>query len=48
MVTDYLEKAGLIDDLEALGFFLVGYGCTSCIGNSGPLPDPISAAVHLP
>ncbi|MEK7252160.1 MAG: aconitate hydratase AcnA [Actinomycetota bacterium] len=46
VVTDYLEKAGLIDDLEALGFFLVGYGCTSCIGNSGPLPDPISAAVH--
>ena len=46
VVTDYLEKAGLIDDLEALGFYLVGYGCTSCIGNSGPLPEPISAAVQ--
>ena len=46
VVTDYLEKAGLIDDLEALGFYLVGYGCTSCIGNSGPLPEPISVAVQ--
>ena len=38
MVTDYLEAAGLQDDLDALGFNLVGYGCTTCIGNSGPLP----------
>ncbi|MFU8877614.1 MAG: aconitate hydratase AcnA [Wenzhouxiangellaceae bacterium] len=46
VVTDYLEKAGLDDDLEALGFFTVGYGCTTCIGNSGPLPDPIDKAVR--
>lgn len=46
VVTDYLEKAGLQDDLDALGFNLVGYGCTTCIGNSGPLPDPIAAAVE--
>ncbi len=45
VVTEYLERAGLTDDLEALGFHLVGYGCTTCIGNSGPLPDEISAAV---
>src|SRR3546814_594281 len=45
VVTDYLEKAGLQDDLDALGFNLVGYGCTTCIGNSGPLPDPIANAV---
>jgi aconitate hydratase len=45
VVTDYLEKAGLQDDLNALGFDLVGYGCTTCIGNSGPLPDPIAAAI---
>ena len=45
VVTDYLEKAGLDDDLNALGFNLVGYGCTTCIGNSGPLPAPISATV---
>jgi len=45
VVTDYLEKAGLIDDLEALGFYTVGYGCTTCIGNSGPLPEPIEEAV---
>lgn len=45
VVTDYLEKAGLIPYLEALGFHLVGYGCTTCIGNSGPLPGPISEAV---
>ena len=45
VVTDYLERAGLQDDLDALGFNLVGYGCTTCIGNSGPLPPPISAAV---
>ena len=40
VVTDYLREAGLMDDLEALGFDLVGYGCTTCIGNSGPLPEP--------
>ncbi|MEZ5995900.1 MAG: aconitate hydratase AcnA [Hyphomonadaceae bacterium] len=45
VVTDYLAKAGLNDDLDALGFNLVGYGCTTCIGNSGPLPGPISTAV---
>ena len=45
VVTDYLREAGLMDDLEALGFDLVGYGCTTCIGNSGPLPDPIAKAV---
>ncbi|MDX1692041.1 MAG: aconitate hydratase AcnA, partial [Acidimicrobiia bacterium] len=46
VVTEYLESSGLMDDLEALGFYLVGYGCTTCIGNSGPLPDPISEAIH--
>ncbi len=46
VVTDYLAKAGLTEDLEKLGFFLVGYGCTTCIGNSGPLPGPISAAIE--
>ncbi len=46
VVTDYLEKAGLQDALDALGFNLVGYGCTTCIGNSGPLPEPISAAIN--
>ncbi len=46
VVTDYLEKAELQDDLDALGFNLVGYGCTTCIGNSGPLPDKIAAAVE--
>jgi aconitate hydratase len=45
VVTDYLEKAGLMDDLEALRFHTVGYGCTSCIGNSGPLPRHIAKAV---
>tara|TARA_R110002073_G_scaffold19336_12_gene70730 strand:- start:3267 stop:5948 length:2682 start_codon:yes stop_codon:yes gene_type:complete len=45
VVTDYLLKAGLQDDLDALGFNLVGYGCTTCIGNSGPLPAPISKAI---
>ncbi len=45
VVTDYLTKAGLVDDLEALGFYTVGYGCTTCIGNSGPLPEAIEAAV---
>ena len=46
VVSDYLAKAGLDKELEALGFHLVGYGCTSCIGNSGPLAEPISAAIH--
>ncbi|NCF52514.1 aconitate hydratase AcnA [Gammaproteobacteria bacterium] len=46
VVTDYLEKSGLIDDLDALGFFTVGYGCTTCIGNSGPLKPEIAAAVQ--
>ncbi|MCR9092265.1 MAG: aconitate hydratase AcnA, partial [Proteobacteria bacterium] len=45
VVTDYLKKAGLLDDLEALGFNVVGYGCTTCIGNSGPLPDPVGEAI---
>ncbi|MGY1729294.1 aconitate hydratase [Geodermatophilus sp. SYSU D01062] len=46
VVTDYYEKSGLTPYLEKLGFFLVGYGCTTCIGNSGPLPEPVSAAVN--
>ena len=46
VVTDYLKAAGLQDDLDALGFNLVGYGCTTCIGNSGPLQPPISDAIH--
>ncbi len=45
VVTDYLEKSGLNEDLDALGFQTVGYGCTTCIGNSGPLPPPVSKAV---
>ncbi len=45
VVTDYLEKSGLQQDLDALGFETVGYGCTTCIGNSGPLPDHVAAAV---
>jgi aconitate hydratase len=45
VVTDYLQKAGLLSDLEALGFYTVGYGCTTCIGNSGPLKPEISEAV---
>lgn len=45
VVTDYLEHAGLMDDLEALGFHVVGYGCTTCIGNSGPLPVEVSKAI---
>ncbi len=45
VVTEYLEASGLRPYLEALGFHLVGYGCTTCIGNSGPLPEPVSAAV---
>ena len=46
VVTDYLEKAGVQDDLDALGFTLAGYGCTTCIGNSGPLDPAISKAVN--
>ena len=46
VVTDYLEKSGLQEDLDAMGFNTVGYGCTTCIGNSGPLPDPIAGAVE--
>lgn len=46
VVTDYLQQAGLLTDLEKLGFYVVGYGCTTCIGNTGPLPDPISAAIN--
>ncbi len=46
VVTDYLNKAGLMDDLEAMGFFVVGYGCTTCIGNSGPLPAPVGEAIR--
>ena len=46
VVTDYLIKADVLGDLEALGFHLVGYGCTTCIGNSGPLPDPIGYAIR--
>jgi aconitate hydratase len=45
VVTDYYERAGLTPYLEALGFHTVGYGCTTCIGNSGPLPEPISRAI---
>src|SRR3954469_3096776 len=46
VVTDYYEKAELTPYLEKLGFYLVGYGCTTCIGNSGPLPEPVSKAVN--
>jgi aconitate hydratase len=46
VVTDYLEKSGLLDDLDAVGFYTVGYGCTTCIGNSGPLKPEIAAAVQ--
>jgi len=46
VVTDYYERAGLTHDLEQLGFYTVGYGCTTCIGNSGPLIDEVSAAVQ--
>ena len=46
VVTDYLDQAGLSDDLDALGFNLVGYGCTTCIGNTGPLPAPISETIN--
>ncbi|MCH7598813.1 MAG: aconitate hydratase AcnA [Myxococcales bacterium] len=46
VVTEYLDAADVTVDLEALGFYNVGYGCTTCIGNSGPLPDPIREAIH--
>lgn len=46
VVTDYLEASGLQSDLDAIGFDLVGYGCTTCIGNSGPLAEPISKAIN--
>ncbi len=46
VVSDYLDKAGLTDALGQLGFHTVGYGCTTCIGNSGPLPDPVARAVQ--
>ena len=46
VVTDYLDRAGLSADLDAIGFNLVGYGCTTCIGNSGPLAEPISKAIN--
>jgi aconitate hydratase len=45
VVTDYLEKAGVMPALEQLGFNVVGYGCTTCIGNSGPLPEPVAKAI---
>ncbi len=45
VVSDYLDSAGLTPHLEALGFHIIGYGCTTCIGNSGPLPEPISEAI---
>lgn len=47
VVTKYLQRSGLLEDLEALRFHTVGYGCTSCIGNSGPLPAPIAEAVDM-
>ncbi|ACL72925.1 aconitate hydratase 1 [Thioalkalivibrio sulfidiphilus HL-EbGr7] len=45
VVTEYLTQSGLLNDLEAMGFHVVGYGCTTCIGNSGPLPEPVSEAI---
>ncbi|MAF50104.1 MAG: aconitate hydratase AcnA, partial [Rhodospirillaceae bacterium] len=45
VVTDYLTSAGVLEDLESLGFNVVGYGCTTCIGNSGPLPGPVAEAI---
>jgi aconitate hydratase A / 2-methylisocitrate dehydratase len=47
VVTDYLDRAGLTSSLEALGFHTVGYGCTTCIGNSGPLPEPVQQGIEL-
>ncbi|MBZ0137673.1 MAG: aconitate hydratase AcnA [Planctomycetes bacterium] len=46
VVTDYLIKAGVMEDLKALGYDIVGYGCTTCIGNSGPLPEPVGNAIR--
>ncbi len=46
VATDYLARAGLLPALEALGFYVVGYGCTTCIGNSGPLPEPVRNAIR--
>lgn len=46
VVAGYLQDSGLMDDLQALGFYVVGYGCTTCIGNSGPLPEPVVDAIN--
>ena len=46
VVTEYYRKAGVMESLEALGFYLAGFGCTTCIGNSGPLPEPLASAVE--
>jgi aconitate hydratase len=46
VVTEYLKDSGLLSDLEKIGFHLVGYGCTTCIGNSGPLPEPVANAIQ--
>lgn len=46
VVTEYLKKSGLLPYLEQLGFYLVGYGCTTCIGNSGPLEEPVAKAIQ--
>jgi aconitate hydratase len=46
VVTEYYKKAGVMESLEALGFYLAGFGCTTCIGNSGPLPEPLAGAVE--
>ena len=46
VVTEYLNRANLLSNLEEVGFYLVGYGCTTCIGNSGPLPEPIHVAIN--
>ncbi|HRF98754.1 MAG TPA: aconitase family protein, partial [Aggregatilineales bacterium] len=46
VVTEYLDKAGLTPFLEQIGFHTVGYGCTTCIGNSGPMPENVSNAIH--
>ncbi|GIT67251.1 MAG: hypothetical protein Ct9H300mP25_07230 [Acidobacteriota bacterium] len=46
VVTEYLTAAGLLEPLASLGFGLVGYGCTTCIGNSGPLPEDVAAAIQ--
>src|SRR5262249_5456875 len=46
VVTRYLQASGTLDDLATLGFDLVGYGCTTCIGNSGPLPEPVASAIE--